>query len=665
MSAQANRPKILIVDDSSASIRVLHETFRKTHDIFIANNGEDALYSVAGQKPDLILLDVMMPDMDGYEVLERLRADPETREIPVIFITALNAGPEEIKGLDSGAVDYITKPIQPALVAARVRNQLELSQRRRMLEELLAERERMMRDLKKSRDASEYANQAKNAFLSTMSHEIRTPMNAIIGMTDLALKTGLSAEQRQYLNIVLQAGESLLGMLNNILDFTRLEGGKMEMSAILFDPLEVMENACETFSVRAHHKKLDLVHEVEPDVPGRLLGDPFRLRQSLVNLIDNAIKFTSDGAVVVRLFVDPDQPTQRPGSIDPPALLLHWTVSDSGIGVPEENREIIFERFVQGESFRTRKYSGAGLGLAISREVTVQLGGRLWVESPGENQGSVFHMTIPYPVPPESWGHTFFTTEAPFSGLQVLLSEPNRLIRARLQRILGMCGATVVVSDSCGRTRELLAARDPERPFQILLLACDPDDTEMVPLAAWMNEHPGWGGKTIIMLPTGMRRYDIPGCREMAVSSGLIKPIKRFRLLRAINTALNPKLVGPDREARPATTTPDAEAPLLVPELTKDIELKRRRFQFLEAAMGPLEKMTAAMMRGRIGDMVQPVHWLQGQAADIAARRLEQSLQQLAAAIEMQDPTDVAFRFEHVQDTFRETTDLIANTLSS
>ncbi len=663
MTGMTTRPKILIVDDSNASIRVLREIFRANHEIFIARDGADALKIVKKKELDLILLDVMMPDMDGYEVLEQLRANPETLDIPVIFITALNAGPEEIRGLDSGAVDYITKPIQPALVAARVRNQLELSQRRKMLEKLLDERERMLVELKKSRDAAEQSNQAKNAFLSTMSHEVRTPMNAIIGMTDLALKTDLNQEQRQYLEIALQSGESLLGMLNNILDFTRLEGGELELRSILFDPVEVLENACETFSVRAHYKNLELLHDVSPDIPSRLLGDPFRLRQALINLIDNGIKFTKKGTVLVRLGVDRDHPLRHPERGGSPRLMLHWRVSDTGIGIPPENREIIFERFVQGEDFRTRKYGGAGLGLATSKEIAEQLEGSLTVESPGVNQGAVFHLTLPFPVPPESAGHGYFTRSGNFSGLRILISEANQQARTIIRRTLGMCGATVVETGSHAEARDLLDAQDGKQPFHLLLLTCRRDDPEMETLAQWLTGNPRWNGKIIIMLPTGLRRYDLPGCKEITVSSGLIKPVKRFRLIHAINVVLD--LDQPDEEEH--TPLPEARMkpePLLEPDETDDEELKRKRFQFMETALVPLEQLTDAMMQGKITKMLSPVRWLKYQSGEIGAKRLEFCARSFIVAINEENIADAAFQFEVLQETFRRTAEAIAHCLN-
>ena len=385
----SNKPKVLIVDDAPINIEILKRALRHGRHILSTTDGRDVLAIAQEHQPDLILLDIMMPDMSGYQVCIQLKANPSVRNIPIIFVTALSSGKDELKGLKLGAIDYITKPFDSTLLNVRVQNHLDLKHRQDKLHQLLTERAQLITELKKSRDEAQMANRAKNAFLATMSHEVRTPMNAIIGMTDLTLGTELTTEQRQYLDISLQSSQSLLTLLNNILEFAKIESGQLKLALVEFDPRDVFNNLCNNMSKEAQQKQLQFVHKMDTDIPSRLRGDPIRLRQVLLNLVSNAIKFTKKGAVTVYL-------TQEHSDVNPnnqQVCRLHGTVTDTGQGVTEEQKAVIFDRFVQGDEYMTRAVGGAGLGLAISRKIVELMGGNLWVISSGKDKGSVFHFT--------------------------------------------------------------------------------------------------------------------------------------------------------------------------------------------------------------------------------------------------------------------------------
>ncbi len=556
--------KILIVDDHQENLLALEAVLEPLKQPLVrASSGREALKHLLDEEFAIILLDIKMPDMSGFEIAELIRSRPKSKYTPIIFLTsAYTHDTHQSRAYQLGAVDFLTKPFVPEILRSKVSVFVELYVKSYELskqDELIRELERkQLQDAKERLEAEsqlikeelrrkeaekalllerslqlQKSEQLKSEFLANMSHEIRTPMHGIIGFAELLARSELDNEQKQFVGYITSSAQSLLMLINDILDLSKIEAGKLDLEAVEFDLRQLVEGTSALIAESAKERNLNLMTYVDPKISQMLIGDPGRLRQILLNLLSNAVKFTEKGEVILKC-----QKLDRAIATKNAQEALIFTVKDSGIGISDSEKDHLFKPFSQADGSTTRKYGGTGLGLSISKRLVELMGGQIGVESkPGK--GSKFWFKINLPLANKE---ILSSLSPEHTNTRILVVDDHASARKIMQSYIHSWKMHCDVAVS-GKTAMALLEKSLEnnQPYDIAIIDIVLPGMNGFQLLRRIKEIPAYGKLKAILLTGQQNKEEGKTALEAGFSAYISKPIEHARLFNAVSSILSSK----------------------------------------------------------------------------------------------------------------------------
>jgi signal transduction histidine kinase len=524
-----NLKKIIVVDDNIENLTAIKNTLKDLYEVYPIPSAQKMFGLLEHIKPDLILLDVEMPEMNGYDAAKKLKSNGEFSEIPIIFLTSMDDAKNEMKGLNIGAVDYIHKPFLAPLLLRRIKTHMSLIEHQ-------MEAQNASLEAKSASLEAQNASKAKGEFLSHMSHEIRAPLNAIIGMINIASNTDDIKKIKYCLDRADNASKHLLNIINNILDMSKIEADKFELSVNEFNLEKTLMNIFNVTNVRAEEKNQNLSVNINKNVPSFIIGDELKISQIIINLVNNAIKFTPEKGTIV---MSAEKLDDADGEIT-----LRIEVADSGIGISKEQQERLFASYGQADSSISKNFGGTGLGLFISKQIIELMQGKIWIESElGKGSKFIFTIKVKKSISgavkdssavPNNLKETAFN----FKGFKILAADDTEINREILFALLEKTEISVDFAENGKEAVSMVK----ESPGSYSLILMDVHMPEMDGYEATGQIHAFEKGIPIVAMTADVFKEDIEKCFSAGMNDHIGKPISQDALYEILRKYIKNKL---------------------------------------------------------------------------------------------------------------------------